>query len=79
MIKHTAVTRMIENGMDINAISKVVGTSVRVLLKTYAHILDDFVKREIEKTKKVRKENNLSLSKTAVASNCKVIPFQMCK
>lgn len=75
MIKHTAVTRLIELGMDINAISKVVGTSVKILTKTYAHILDDFVAREIEKTKQTRKENNLSLSKTKTESNCKIISF----
>lgn len=73
MTKHTGVTRMIESGMDIYAISKVVGTSVRVLTKTYAHILDDFVDREIKKSKKNRQENNLSL--TEKASNCKIISF----
>ena len=63
MIKHTAVTRMKENGIDIYAISKVVGTSVKVLTKTYAHIFDDFVQKEIEKSKEIRKEVNLELNR----------------
>lgn len=74
MIKHTGVTRMLESGIDIYAISKIVGTSVRVLTKTYAHILDDFVDSEIKKAKKVRENNNLSLEKNSI-SNCKIISF----
>ena len=45
MTKHTAVTRMIENGIRIEVISAIVGTSVEVLRKTYAHILDDFIEK----------------------------------
>lgn len=61
MMKHTAVTRMIENGIRIEVISVIVGTSVEVLRKTYAHILDDFVEDEIEKS--IRNRNsNLSLN-----------------
>lgn len=56
MTKHTAVTRLIENGVDIYAISKIVGTSVEVLQKTYAHILDDFVDREIQKSLEKREK-----------------------
>ncbi len=51
MTKHTVVTRLIELGMNIYAISKLVGTTRAVLEKTYAHILDDFVESEIEKTR----------------------------
>ena len=61
MTKHTAVTRMVENGIRIEVISAIVGTSVEVLRKTYAHILDDFIEQEIEKSIQVR-SNNLSLS-----------------
>lgn len=61
MTKHTAVTRMIENGIRIEVISAIVGTSVEVLRKTYAHILDDFIEREIEKSISNR-TNNLSLN-----------------
>ncbi len=61
MMKHTAVTRMIENGIRIEVISVIVGTSVEVLRKTYAHILDDFIEQEIEKSIKNR-NSNLSLS-----------------
>lgn len=61
MMKHTAVTRMIENGIRIEVISVIVGTSVEVLRKTYAHILDDFIESEIEKSIKNR-NSNLSLA-----------------
>ena len=54
MMKHTCVTRMIENDIRIDVISKIVGTSVEVLRKTYAHILDDFIENEIEKSIKTR-------------------------
>ena len=53
-MKHTCVTRMIENDIRIDVISKIVGTSVEVLRKTYAHILDDFIENEIEKSIKTR-------------------------
>ena len=45
---------MIENDIRIDVISKIVGTSVEVLRKTYAHILDDFIENEIEKSIKTR-------------------------
>lgn len=61
MTKHTFVTRLIELGMNIYAISKLVGTSREVLEKTYAHILDDFVQREIEKTLEKKNEQHFSL------------------
>lgn len=61
MMKHTAVTRMIENGIRIEVISVIVGTSVEVLRKTYAHILDDFIESEIEKSIKNR-NSKLSLA-----------------
>lgn len=74
MTKHTGVTRMKENGVDIYAISKLVGTSVKVLTKTYAHIFDDFVESEIKKSKEVRKDKSLDLSiKSNKTSN--IIPF----
>jgi integrase len=60
MMKHTGVTRMIENDIRIDVISKIVGTSVEVLRKTYAHILDDFIENEIKKSIQNRK-NKLSL------------------
>ena len=60
MMKHTAVTRMVENGIRLEVISKIVGTSVDVLRKTYAHILDDFVEQEIKKSIEKR-DKNLSL------------------
>ncbi len=76
MTKHTGVTRMKENNIDIYVISKLVGTSVKVLTQTYAHIFDDFVEKEIEKSKIVRQENNLKLSYNNEDSNCKIIPFK---
>ena len=48
MTKHTFVTRAIESGMSLLTISKLVGTSVRELEKTYAHVLDKFMKVELE-------------------------------
>lgn len=75
MTKHTGVTRMLENGMDIYAISEVVGTSVKILTETYAHILSEFVQREIEKSKVVRKDNNLSLDNTTKNTG-KIIQFK---
>lgn len=74
MTKHTGVTRMKENGMDIYAISKLVGTSVKVLTKTYAHIFDDFIEREIEKSKEIRKNSELDLFSSKASEN-KIIPF----
>lgn len=60
MTKHTVVTRLIEFGMNIYAISKLVGTTRAVLEKTYAHILDDFVESEIEKTRKNKTRQGLT-------------------
>lgn len=60
MMKHTGVTRMIENGISLEVISSVVGTSAEVLRENYAHILDDFIEREIKKSIK-RRNKNLSL------------------
>ena len=62
MCKHTAVSRMIELGINIRVISKIVGTSVEELDKTYAHILDEFIETEIEKSKKVSNGLNISVS-----------------
>ena len=75
MMKHTAVTRMIENGIDIYVISALVGTSIEVLRKTYAHILDDFIQEEIKKSIKKREETNLTLDEKPTKNNCKIIPF----
>lgn len=75
MMKHTAVTRMIENGIDIYVISALVGTTVEVLRKTYAHILDDFIQKEIKKSIMKRQENNLTLNEDTAITNCKIIPF----
>ena len=65
---------MKENGMDIYAISKLVVTSVKVLTETYAHIFDDFVEKEIEKSKEIRKDSDLDLFNRKDTSN-KIIPF----
>ena len=46
MTKHTFVTRAIESGMSLLTISKLVGTSVWELEKTYAHLLDKYMKAE---------------------------------
>ncbi len=75
MLKHTAVTRMVENGIDIYVISEIVGTSVRVLSNTYAHILNDFIDKEIEKSKNNRKSNNISLNNESKIKG-KIIQFK---
>lgn len=62
MCKHTAVSRMIELGINIRVISKIVGTSVEELDKTYAHILDEFIEAEIDKSKKVSNGLNINVS-----------------
>ncbi len=69
MTKHTCVTRLIENGMNIYAISALVGTSVEVLQETYAHILDSFVEKEIQKAKVKRADDNMLLNPNSSASN----------
>lgn len=48
MTKHTAVTRMFESGMRIETIGNLVGTTPRILEKTYAHILKTFIDDELK-------------------------------
>ena len=48
MTKHTFVTRAIKSGMTLLTISKLAGISVRELEKTYTHVLDKFMKAELE-------------------------------
>lgn len=76
MTKHTAVTELIESDMNIYVISEIVGTSVNVLQKTYAHVLDSFVKKEIEKVKINRQKSAISASNYEIQGNCKIIPFK---
>lgn len=71
MTKHTAVSRMIEKGINIYVISAIVGTSVEVLYKTYAHIFDDFIEKEIEKSKL---KNGTDLNLNNYSNN--VLPFK---
>ena len=59
MTKHTFVTRCIEAGMRLIAISKLVGTSVRELEKTYAHVLDRFMEEELKGLRKHLKNNKI--------------------
>lgn len=59
MTKHTFVTRCIEAGMKLLTISEIVGTSVRVLEKTYAHILLEFKNKELETLNNYYKHNEL--------------------
>ncbi len=59
MTKHTFVTRAIESGMSLLTISKLVGTSVRELEKTYAHVLDKFMKVELEGLRKHLKNSKI--------------------
>ncbi len=73
MTKHTVVTRLIELGMNIYAISKLVGTTRAVLEKTYAHILDDFVESEIEKTKENRRKQHFTIATEEPEEERKVV------
>ncbi len=79
MTRHTFVTRLIESKMDIYAISKIVGTSRDVLEKTYAHILDDFVENEIEKSKQNREEQSLLYVEDNKQKNSNIIKFPKIK
>jgi len=36
-LKHTAITRMVEAGIPIIDISKIVGTSYKLIVKRYSH------------------------------------------
>ena len=59
MTKHTFVIRASESGMSLLTISKLVGTSVRELEKTYAHVLDKFMEVELEWLRKHLKNSNI--------------------
>lgn len=59
MTKHTFVIRASESGMSLLTISKLVGTSVRELEKTYAHVLDKFMEVELEWLRKQLKNSNI--------------------
>lgn len=63
MTKHTFVSRCIEAGIQLITISKLVGTSVQELEKTYVHILDRFRNTELEKLSEYYKEMDLQLGK----------------
>lgn len=79
MTRHTVVTRLIESGMNIYAISKIIGTSRAVLEKTYAHILDDFVEKEIEKSKQNMEEQSLLFNDEHKKQSSNIIPFPKIK
>ena len=61
MTKHTFVTRCIEAHISLKVISKLVGTSVNRLDKTYAHILDKFRDEEIQLLNEYYSKYNISL------------------
>lgn len=61
MTKHTFVTRCIESHMSLKVISKLVGTSVQRLEKTYAHILDKFRNEELQLLNSHYQKNNISI------------------
>ena len=65
--------------MDIYAISKLVGTSRTLLERTYAHILDDFVESEIEKSKQNREEQSLLYVGDDKQGNSNIIKFPRIK
>ena len=59
MAKHTFVTRCVEAGIELIIISNIVGTTTRVLEKTYAHILLEFQNKELIKLNNYYKENEI--------------------
>ncbi len=61
MTKHTFVTRCIESHMSLKVISKLVGTSVQRLEKTYAHILDKFRNEELQLLNAHYVKNDISI------------------
>lgn len=69
MTKHTFVTRCIEAGIKLLTISNIVGTSTRVLEKTYAHILLEFKNKELEALNNYYKNNELAFI-SSVKSAC---------
>lgn len=74
MTKHTFVTRCIESHISLKVISTLVGTSVQMLEKTYAHILDKFRNEELQLLNAYYITNNISL--TGGKSNIEEINIQ---
>ena len=61
LTKHTFVSRCIEAGIQLITISRLVGTSIQELERTYAHILDRFKNTELDKLQQYYKEIKLKL------------------
>ena len=50
ILRHTACTRMIERGMDIKVVQKIMGhKSVQITLDIYAHTEKERIREEIKK------------------------------
>ncbi len=60
MCRHTAITRMIESGMDLMVIAKIVGhVDTKQIERTYGHILQQFQKEQLELSRNHYANNNL--------------------
>lgn len=63
-LRHTFATRAIEQGMDVKALSKILGhASVGFTLDTYAHLLDDHKRESMMLMQKLYKPPELAASK----------------
>lgn len=48
ILRHTACTRMLEDGMDIKVVQRIMGhSSIRVTMDIYNHISDERAKKEV--------------------------------
>ena len=61
MCRHTAVTRMIEAGMDLLVIATILGhVDDRQIRETYGHILNSYRNKQLKNSKSYYKKIKLS-------------------
>lgn len=61
MTKHTFITRCIESPVELQVISKLVGTGIQVLERTYAHVLTQYRDTELLNLVEEYEKNNFSI------------------
>ena len=60
MCRHSAITRMIEAGIDLLLITKIAGhTSTHQIEETYGHILDKFKNEQLLQSQNFYEQNNM--------------------
>lgn len=48
ILRHTACTRMLEDGMDVKVVQRIMGySSIRVTMDVYNHVSDERAKQEV--------------------------------